>query len=92
MNALVREGKVIRKIYSRKESYALLQTSERSDILAVKEELQNLKAELSAIEDYVMADNCSLEVALALRQLNPIHNKIFCQKVGKKEELNIKHF
>ena len=57
---------------------------ELQNILAVKEELQNLKAELSAIEDYVMADNCSLEVALALRQLNPIHNKIFCQKVGKR--------
>ena len=28
MNTLVREGKVIRKIYSKKESYSLVETNE----------------------------------------------------------------
>ena len=46
MNTLVREGKVIRKIYSKKKSYSLVQRHERSDTLTIKEELQNLKAEL----------------------------------------------
>ena len=56
MNTLVREGKVIRKICSQKESYSIVQANERSDILTVKEELQNLKAELSTFKDYLMAD------------------------------------
>ena len=55
MNTLVREGKVITKIYSKKEYYSLVQTNEQSDILTIKEELPNLKAELS-IKDYVIAD------------------------------------
>ena len=44
MNTLVREGKVIRKIYSKKQSYTLVQINQRSEILTIKEELQNLKA------------------------------------------------
>ena len=45
---IVKAGKVIRKIYSKKESYSLLvQTNERSDIVPIKEKLENLKAELS---------------------------------------------
>ena len=56
MNTLVREGKVIRKIYSKKESYSLVKINEWSDILTIKKELQNLKAELSTFKDYVMAD------------------------------------
>ena len=56
MNTLKREGQVIRKIYSKKESYSLVQTNERSDILTIKEELQILNAELSTFKDYVMAD------------------------------------
>ena len=51
MNTPVREGKAIRKIYSKKESYSLVQTNERSDILTIKEELQNPKAELSTLKD-----------------------------------------
>ena len=56
MNTLVREGKVIRKIYSKNESYSLVQTNERSHILKIKEKLKNLKAELSNFKGYVMAD------------------------------------
>ena len=56
MNTLVREGEVIRKIYSKKESYSLVQTNEHSVILIIKEELQNLKAELCTFNGYVMAD------------------------------------
>ena len=56
MNTLVSEGKVIRKIYSKKGSYSLVQTNERSDIVTIKEELQNLKTGLSTFKDYVMAD------------------------------------
>ena len=56
MNTLVREGKVIRKIYSKKESYSLVKINEWSDILTIKKELQNLKAELSTFKDYVLAD------------------------------------
>ena len=56
MNTLVSEGKVIRKIYSKKGSYSLVQTNEQSDIVIIKEELQNLKTGLSAFKDYVMAD------------------------------------
>ena len=50
MNMLVREGKVISKIYSKKESYSLVQANERGDILTIKEKLQNLKAELSTFK------------------------------------------
>ena len=56
MNTLVREGKVIRKIYSKNEFYSLVQTNERSHILKIKEELQDLKAELSTFKGYVIAD------------------------------------
>ena len=56
MNTLVREGKVISKIYGKKESYSLIQTNEWSDILIIKEELKNPKAELSTFKVYVMAD------------------------------------
>ena len=45
MNTVVRERKVIRKTYRKKESYSLVQTNERSDILTIKQELQNLKFE-----------------------------------------------
>ena len=56
INTLVSEGKVIRKIYSKKGSYSLVQTNERSDIVTIKEELQNLKTGLSTFKDYVMVD------------------------------------
>ena len=56
MNTLVREGKVISKIYGKKESYSLIQTNEWSDILTIKEELKNPKAELSTFKVYVMAN------------------------------------
>ena len=56
MNTLVREGKVIRKIYSKKESCSLVQTNERSDILTIKEELQIPKGEMSPFKDSVMAN------------------------------------
>ena len=46
MNTLVSKGKVIRKIYSKKGSYSLVQTNDRSDIVTIKEELQNLKTGL----------------------------------------------
>ena len=69
MNTPVREGKVIRKIYSKNESYSLVQTNEQSYILTIKEELQNLKAELSTFNDYVMAD------LLEMKQNNNEHNE-----------------
>ena len=69
MNTPVREEKVIRKIYSKNETYSLVQTNEQSDILTIKEELQNLKAELSTFNDYVMAD------LLEMKQNNNEHNE-----------------
>ena len=69
MNTLLRQGKVIRKIYSKKESYSLVQTNERSDILTIKEELQNLKAELFTFKGYVMAD------LLEMKQSSNEHNE-----------------
>ena len=56
MNTLVREGKVIRTIYTKKESCSLVQTNERSDILTIKEELQIPKGEMSPFKDSVMAN------------------------------------
>ena len=55
MNTLVREGKVIRKIYSKKESCSLVQTNERSDTLTIKEELKIPKGEMSLFKDSVIA-------------------------------------
>ena len=69
MNTLAREGKVIRKIYSKKQSYTLVQINQRSEILTIKEELQNLKAELSSFKDSVMADLSEI------KQISNRHNE-----------------
>ena len=59
---------IIRKIYSKTESYSLVQTNERSDILTIREGLQNLKAELSTFKVYVMVD------LLEMKQNSNKHN------------------
>ena len=43
-------------MYSKKESSSLVQTNKRSDIVTLKEELQNIYAKLITVKDYVMAD------------------------------------
>ena len=67
MNTLVKERKVISMTYSKKESYSLVQTNELSDILTIKEELKNLKAELITFKDSVMAN---LEMKQNSNELN----------------------
>ena len=70
MNTLVKERKVISMTYSKKESYSLVQTNELSDILTIKEELKNLKAELITFKDSVVAN-------LEMKQNSNERNKIF---------------
>ena len=70
MNTLVKERKVISMTYSKKESYSLVQTNELSDILTIKEELKNLKAELITFKDSVMAN-------LEMKQNSNERNKFF---------------
>ena len=56
MNTLVKERKVNRKIFSKKESYLLVHTIECSDILNCKRGTTKPQAELSTFKDSVMAD------------------------------------
>ena len=98
MNTLVSEGKVIRKIYSKKGSYSLVQTNERSDIVTIKEELQNLKTGLSTFKDYVMADLLEMKQNNNERNENsrPVMNFIgdeFVSSQGEKKNfLPVQHF
>ena len=38
-----------------------MQTNERSDILTIKKELQNLKAEMNTFKDYVITELLEME-------------------------------
>ena len=94
----MREGKVIRKIYSKKESYSVVQTNERSDILTIKEELQNLKAELSTFKDYVMVNLLEMKQNNNERNENSrsvmkITGNDFVSRQGKnKSFITVQHF
>ena len=95
---IVRARKVIRKIYSKKESYSLLQTNELSDILTIKEELQNLKGELSTFKDYVMANLLEMKQKSNERNENswPVMNitgdEIVSSQGENKFFISVKHF
>ena len=98
MNTLAREGKVIRKIYSKKQSYTLVQINQRSEILTIKEELQNLKAELSSFKDSVMADLSEIKQIsnrhnLHSRPVINITGDEFVSSQGEnKNFITVKHF
>ena len=88
---------IIRKIYSKTESYSLVQTNERSDILTIREGLQNLKAELSTFKVYVMVDLLEMKQNSNKHNENPrsvmnITGNEFVSSQGEKKIITIKHF
>lgn len=56
MNTLSRERKAGKDLQLERILFSLASTNDRSDILIIKKELQNLKAELSSFKDSVMVD------------------------------------
>ena len=89
MNTLVTEGKVIRKIYSKKESYSLV---------TYKGGTTNSKAELNTFKDYVMADLLERKQNSNERNknsppfMNIMGNEFVSSQGGNKNFIPVQHF